>query len=162
MICYHGSDTVVDAPRILEAKRPLDFGGGFYVTSNKEQAIAWAKRVAYRNNSKKHCINVYEFDLEQAEQEATVLKFEKADEKWLDFICTNRSGRSIDDYDIVIGPVADDKVYRVVILFENGDIDKEAALKRLKTEVLSDQILFHTEKALGFLKFIEAEVITND
>lgn len=162
MICYHGSDTVVDAPKILEAKRPLDFGGGFYVTSNEEQAIAWAKRVAYRNNSKKYCVNVYEFDLEQAEQEATVLKFEKADEKWLDFICANRSGHSIDDYDIVIEPVADDKVYRVVILFENGDIDKESALKRLKAEVLSDQILFHTEKALGFLKFIEAEVITND
>lgn len=162
MICYHGSDTVVDAPKILEAKRPLDFGGGFYVTSNKEQAVAWAKRVAYRNNSHKHCVNIYEFDLEQAEQEATVLKFEKADEKWLDFICANRSGRSIDDYDIVIGPVADDKVYRVVILFENGDIDKESALKRLKAEVLSDQILFHTEKALRFLKFIEAEVITND
>lgn len=52
MICYHGSDTVVEAPKILEAKRPLDFGGGFYVTSNKEQAEAWAKRVAYRNNSK--------------------------------------------------------------------------------------------------------------
>ena len=120
MICYHGSDTVVDAPRILEAKRPLDFGGGFYVTSNKEQAVAWAKRVAYRNNSKKHYVNFYEFDLVKAEQES------------------------------------------VVILFENGDIDKDLAIKRLKAEALSDQILFHTEKALGFLNFIEAEVITND
>lgn len=35
MICYHGSDTVVEAPKILEAKRPLDFGGGFYVTSKQ-------------------------------------------------------------------------------------------------------------------------------
>ena len=120
MICYHGSDTVVDAPRILEAKRPLDFGGGFYVTSNKEQAVAWAKRVAYRNNSKKHYVNFYEFDLVKAEQES------------------------------------------VVILFENGDIDKDLAIKRLKAEALSDQILFHTEKALGFLNFIKAEVITND
>lgn len=162
MICYHGSDTVVDAPKILEAKRPLDFGGGFYVTSNKEQAEAWAKRVSYRNNSKKACVNVYEFDLVKAEQEATVIKFEKADENWLDFICANRSGKETFDYDIVVGPVADDKVYRVVILFENGDIDKDAALKRLKAEVLSDQILFHTEKALEFLKFVDVEVMTND
>ena len=162
MICYHGSDTVVDAHKILEAKRPLDFGGGFYVTSNKEQAVAWAKRVAFRNNSKKHYVNVYEFDIEKAEQEVTVIKFEKADENWLDFICANRSGRSLNSYDIVIGPVADDRVYRVVILFENGDIDKESALRRLKTEVLSDQILFHTEKALSFLEFVKAEVITND
>lgn len=162
MICYHGSDTVVDAPKILEAKRPLDFGGGFYVTSNKEQAEAWAKRVSYRNNSKKVCVNVYEFDLVKAEQEATVIRFEKADENWLDFICANRSGKETFDYDVVIGPVADDKVYRVVILFENGDIDKDLALKRLKTEVLSDQILFHTEKALSYLKFIDVEVMTND
>ena len=52
MICYHGSDTVVDTPRILEAKRPLDFGGGFYTTTSKDQARSWAKKVAYRNNSK--------------------------------------------------------------------------------------------------------------
>lgn len=162
MICYHGSDTVVEAPKILEAKRPLDFGGGFYVTSNKEQAEAWAKRVAYRNNSKKYYVNVYNFDLAKAEKEATVIKFEKADENWLDFICANRSGKETFDYDIIIGPVADDKVYRVVILFENGDIDKDAALKRLKAEVLSDQILFHTEKALEFLKFVDVEVMTND
>jgi len=162
MICYHGSDTVVEAPKILEAKRPLDFGGGFYVTSNKEQAEAWAKRVAYRNNSKKYYVNVYNFDLAKAEKEATVIKFEKADENWLDFICANRSGKETFNYDIVIGPVADDKVYRVVILFENGDIDKDAALKRLKAEVLSDQILFHTEKALEFLKFVDVEVMTND
>ena len=162
MICYHGSDTVVEAPKILEAKRPLDFGGGFYVTSNKEQAEAWAKRVAYRNNSKKYYVNIYNFDLAKAEKEATVIKFEKADENWLDFICANRSGKETFNYDIVIGPVADDKVYRVVILFENGDIDKELAIKRLKAETLSDQILFHTEKALEFLKFVDVEVMTND
>ena len=80
----------------------------------------------------------------------------------MDFICANRSGKETFDYDIVIGPVADDRVYRVVILFENGDIDKDLAIKRLKAEALSDQILFHTEKALGFLNFIKAEVITND
>lgn len=107
-------------------------------------------------------MNVYNFDLAKAEKESTVIKFEKADENWLDFICANRSGKEPFNYDIVIGPVADDKVYRVVILFENGDIDKDAALKRLKAEVLSDQILFHTEKALEFLKFVDVEVMTND
>ena len=80
----------------------------------------------------------------------------------MDFICANRSGKEIFDYDIVIGPVADDKVYRVVILFENGDIDKDLAIKKLKAEALSDQILFHTDKALEFLNFVEVEVITND
>ena len=159
MNCYHGSDMVVDAPRILEAKRPLDFGGGFYVTTSKEQAIKWAIKVAYRNNTSHKCLNSYYFDLEKAKQELKIICFEKADEKWLDFICGNRSGKEMGEYDIVIGPVADDKVYRVVVEYENGDLDKETALKNLKTEELCDQILFHTEQALKYLKYIETEVI---
>lgn len=158
MICYHGSDTIVDMPRILEAKRPLDFGGGFYVTTSEAQAKSWALKVAYRNNNNYRCINRYEFDLEKAKSELTVIHFEKADEKWLDFICNNRSGKPTGEYDVVIGPVADDRVYRVVVEYENGDLDKEAALKNLKTESLCDQILFHTEKSLKFLKYIDVEV----
>ncbi len=161
MICYHGSDTVVDVPRILNPKRPLDFGGGFYVTTNKEQATNWAIRVAYRNNNKNICINRYEFNFEEVRKMLSIIMFEAADEKWLDFICNNRNGRSFHDYDIVIGPVADDKVYRVVVKYENGDMDKEQALKELKTEKLCDQILFHTDKSLQYLKYIDTEVISN-
>lgn len=162
MICYHGSDTIVDMPRILEAKRPLDFGGGFYVTTSEKQAKSWAIKVAYRNNNNHRCINSYEFDLDKARLEATVIHFESADEKWLDFICDNRSGKSTGDYDIVIGPVADDRVYRVVVEYENGDLDKETALKNLKAEALCDQILFHTEKSLEYLKYIDTEVIRDE
>ncbi len=159
MICYHGSDMVIDMPKILEAKRPLDFGGGFYVTTSEKQAKSWAIKVAYRNNTNHRCVNRYEFDLEKAKSELTVIHFQVADEKWLDFICDNRSGNSTGNYDIVIGPVADDRVYRVVVEYENGDLDKEAALKCLKTEALCDQILFHTEKSLEYLKYINTEVI---
>ena len=158
MICYHGSDTIVDIPKILEVKRPLDFGGGFYVTTSEAQAKSWAIKVAYRNNNNHRCVNRYEFDLEKAKLELTVIHFEVADEKWLDFICANRSGKTTGDYDIVIGPVADDRVYRVVVEYENGDVDKETALKSLKAESLCDQILFHTEKALEYLKYIDTEV----
>ena len=87
-----------------------------------------------------------------------VLYHNNRDEKWLDFICANRSGKYTGEYDIVIGPVADDRVYRVVVEYENGDIDKITALKNLKTEVLCDQILFHTEKALTYLKYVDTEV----
>ena len=159
MICYHGSDTIVDMPRILEAKRPLDFGGGFYVTTSEEQAKRWATKVAYRNNNNHRCVNLYEFDLEKAKSELTVIHFNAADESWLDFICNNRGGKDTGNYDIVIGPVADDRVYSVVVEYENGDLDKETALKNLKTESLCDQILFHTEKALKYLKYIDTEVM---
>ena len=159
MICYHGSDTIVDAPKILEANRPLDFGSGFYVTTSKQQARSWAIKVAYRNNVNYRCINQYELDIERAKAELTLIGFEKADEKWLDFICNNRNGKPTGEYDIVIGPVADDRVYRVVVEYENGDIDRENALKQLKTESLCDQILFHTVKSLEFLKYICTEEI---
>ncbi len=96
--------------------------------------------------------------MEKAKTELSVILFTKADEKWLDFICDNRSGKPTGEYDIVIGPVADDKVYRVVIEYENGDTDKETALKKLKTEALCDQILFHTARALEYLKYVNTEV----
>ena len=88
-----------------------------------------------------------------------VIHFAVADEKWLDFICDNRGGKPTGDYDIVIGPVADDRVYRVVVEYENGDLDKATALKNLKTEALCDQILFHTERSLEFLKYVGTEVV---
>ena len=158
MICYHGSNMIVDAPRILEAKRPLDFGGGFYVTTSEAQARNWATKVAYRSGDHRRCLNRYEFDLKRAESELIVIRFDAADEKWLDFICDNRSGKPTGDYDIVIGPVADDRVYRVVVEYENGDIDRQLALGRLKAETLCDQILFHTERSLKYLTYVDTEV----
>lgn len=159
MICYHGSDVMVDNPKILGSKRPLDFGDGFYTTTSEVQAKNWALKVSYRNNTTHKYINKYEFNLEEAKKHLIVIYFEKADEKWLDFICDNRNRKDTGNYDIVIGPVADDKVYRVVVEYENGDVDKEVALKKLKTEMLCDQILFHSEESLKYLKFIDVEEI---
>lgn len=115
IIVYHGSDTIIDSPKILQPNRPLDFGGGFYVTTSKEQAARWANKVAYRNGTQYKCLNCYEFRLSDAKLEMNLLNFEIADEKWLDFICSHRQGKAVCVYDIVMGPVADDRVYRVVV-----------------------------------------------
>lgn len=157
MKVYHGSDTIVDVPLILPPVRALDFGNGFYVTTNIEQAKTWAATVAYRNSSSNSVVNEYEFDFESAENALKIIRFSAADAEWLEFICANRQNRFAGEYDIVIGPVADDKVYRVVVGYENGDIDKSSALKRLKAEKLCDQILFHTSISLKYLKFSGAE-----
>ena len=154
MNIYHGSDVVVEKPEILQSNRLLDFGIGFYATSNKEQAIRWAEKVSLRNNTGKKFLSVYNFDIEKAKKELKIIEFTSADEKWMDFITANRRGKEIlEEYDIVIGPVADDNVYLTVKLFETGVLDKEEALKRLKVEKLFDKILFHTEKGLGFCVF---------
>ena len=92
-----------------------------------------------------------------ANSELKVLRFDKADKEWLDFVSVNRKGQCQETYDIVIGPVADDGVYEVVRFYEIGVYDLEEALKRLKVEELYNQVLFHTEKSLTYLKFIGTE-----
>lgn len=154
MIIYHGSTITVDKPEILPSQRMLDFGQGFYTTTNEEQAKRWARRVASRRKCDKHIVSVYEFDENKALAELEVKRFERADESWLEFVCICRSGKKAsEDYDIVIGPVADDNVYATVQLFELGILSKEEAVKRLKVEELYNQILFHTEKALKLCRF---------
>jgi len=154
MIVYHGSNMVVDQPQILQSERMLDFGTGFYTTSNKVQAIRWAERVADRREPKDQILSIYEFNLDAAEHDLAIIRFNEPNGDWLDFVCANRSGREIPKpYDIVFGPVADDKVYTVVQYYENGVYDKEDAIKRLKVEELFNQVLFHTEKSLTYCRF---------
>ena len=154
MVIYHGSNVLVEYPKILRSERMLDFGAGFYTTSNREQAVRWSQRVADRRVPRTQLLSVYEFDSEAAQRDLDIICFEEPDSDWLDFVCTNRMGREIDkQYDIVIGPVADDQVYAVVQFYENGIYDKEEAIKRLKVDILFDQILFHTEKSLSYCRF---------
>lgn len=154
MLLFHGSDVIVDEPKIFKVNRPLDFGEGFYLTTNREQAGQWAKRVALRNNSASGYISIFDFNDAEASNKLKVIHFERADADWLRFVCSNRQGQLYsEDYDMVIGPVADDKVYSVVLRYENGVYDLEEALKRLKTEQLHDQILFHSLRALEYLEF---------
>lgn len=101
---------------------------------------------------------IYEFDIEEARKILRVHFFEEADESWLNYVCDCRAGKDVqDDYDIVSGPVADDDVYVTLILYERGLLDKEATLKHLKIKKLFNQILFHTEKALKYCKFVKSE-----
>ena len=123
MIVYHGSCFIVNEPRIINENRALDFGFGFYTTSNLDQAKKWANIVAYRNNIESRYINKYFFDITNALKDLKILCFKEADEKCFDFVCLNRQKKYTGEYDIVIGPVADDQVYKVIVQFENGYID---------------------------------------
>jgi hypothetical protein len=155
MIIYHGSNVVVEQPRIFASERMLDFGLGFYSTTNKDQASRWAERVSARRGSSSRFITEYEFDYDNASNLLTIISFDEPDENWLEFICQNRSGRiSANPYDIVIGPVANDQVYATVTLYEQGLLSKAAAISELKVRKLFDQILFHTEKSLDYCHYL--------
>lgn len=157
MNIFHGSVVSVEKPEIRIGDRYLDFGFGFYTTTNKEQAIKWAEKQKNRKGCNIGYISIYDFDIEKAETELKIIRFEKADKKRLEFVLENRKGECQEVYDIVIGPVADDGVYEIVRFYEMGVYDLKEALKRLKIEEMYNQILFHTEKSLAYLKFITAE-----
>ena len=155
MKLYHGSNMAVYEPQILISDRKLDFGTGFYLTSSLEQAERWANLTAERRGTGVPTISVYEFD-EAKLTELKILKFEKANKKWLDFVVANRDN-TIDDqkWDMVIGPVANDRTMPVIRLFIAKVYTATEALRRLLPQKLHDQYTFKTQTALQFLKFQE-------
>ena len=88
------------------------------------------------------------------------LFFKKPTEEWVNFVMRNRTERKfVHDYDIVYGPVADDSVYTQFTLYEGGIISMPTLIQELKTYKLVDQYLFHTEKSLQAIKFVESKII---
>ena len=108
MIVYHGSFIEVDRPDTVHSRKAVDFGQGFYVTSIYEQAKKWAEKFGRRG--KAMIVSRYELD-DKAFTEEKLLRFSSYSEEWLDFIMKCRAGKDDSDYSIVVGGVADDKVF---------------------------------------------------
>ena len=143
----------VPNPQILISDRNLDFGVGFYLTSSLEQAERWAVLTTERRGEGNPTITVYEFD-ESKLADLKLLQFEKANKKWLDFVIANREKSTVTHkWDIVIGPVANDRTMPVIRLFLAKVYTAAETLRRLLPQKLHDQYTFKTEKALQYLKF---------
>ena len=157
MTLYHGSYIEVDKPDVTYSRLNVDFGRGFYATPLYEQALKWCGKFKRRGQS--GMISKYQLD-ETAFQEKKVLRFETYSEEWLDFILECRSGKDMTDYDIVIGGVANDKVFNTVELYFDGLIDKKEALKRLKYEKPNLQVCLRTQEVLDkYLIFEGSEMV---
>ena len=153
MKLYHGSNIPVYEPQILVSDRKLDFGTGFYLTSSLEQAERWAELTADRRGTGNPTISVYELD-ETKLAELKVLKFDKANKKWLDFVVANRENTANDQkWDIITGPVANDRTMPVIRLFLAKVYTAAETLRRLLPQKLHNQYTFKTEAALQLLKF---------
>lgn len=156
MIVYHGSNMIVDQPRLIRQNRTLDFGYGFYTTTNLDQAVNFAGKVTDRRGSGSPCISMYDVpEVEALQSRYKVLIFTEPDEDWLDFVFANRNGSySGVHYDIVFGPVANDTIYRTFVAYEAGILTREETIARLKVKKLYNQMTFATEEVLKELKFI--------
>ena len=155
MIVYHGSNVIVSEPKLIQQNRFLDFGFGFYTTTNKMQAIGFADKVTKRRKEGSKVVSIYELDEEKAFTQCSVLQFESANEAWLDFVSENRAGNYKGKaYDFIFGPVANDDVYTTFTLYAAGVLTKEQTLEALKIKKLYNQLVLTSEEALSYLKFI--------
>lgn len=157
ILLYHGSPDIIKEPKIIPPSRPMDYGSGFYCTTSKQQATQRAISKSFDKQA--GYVNIFKFD-NSFLSSLNVKSFVEANEEWVDFVEENRRNLSFEhNYDIVIGPVADDRVNQSFSLYEQRIISKRELIQRLKTYTLKDQYLFHTGKALESISFINAELV---
>ena len=155
MIVYHGSNAIVPEPKLLTPTRFLDFGKGFYTTLSQQQAIIFADKVFQRRKVGVPTVSIYEFDKETVFSTCSLLQFCSPNEKWLNFVSANRDGtyRGV-KYELIYGAVANDDVFTTLSLYTSGQLSKEETLNRLKIKELYNQLVFGSQRALLYLKFI--------
>jgi hypothetical protein len=163
MKLYHGGLVKIETPKIIEpaTQRTTDFGNGFYTTTDFEQAKHWAK-IRQKRDSQQSCfVSIFQTDDNLLQKkDLNIMVFASATLDWLQFVTANRQAKNITHhFDIIAGPVANDKVYTTLALFETEQLDAEETIRRLKTYNLVNQILFHTEKGLQQLHYLESEEV---
>ena len=160
MIVFHGSTVIVNTPLVCVGRNNLDFGKGFYVTDLKEQAISWAIRPM--NANKPHLVNVYEFEKDKVREAGyRYRQFMAYDAEWLEFVVASRKGQAMwQDYDVIEGGIANDRVFNTIELYSQGLITQDMALQRLKYEQPNNQIcIISQEVADNYLHFIDSNTV---
>lgn len=162
MMLYHGSNVPIETIDLSRCKPYKDFGRGFYLTSLTGQARAMAVRTTKLYGSGSPFVTSFEFDPEQAEHMGLrVLTFDEPTREWAEFVMNNRDRdfsdvdsalcNRLNQYDIVIGPVADDRIAASFNLFSSGFINLDQLTERLRFRKLNNQYSFHTERACKLL-----------
>ena len=156
MILYHGSNVKVEKIDLSKSRPNKDFGSGFYLSIDKAQAedMARFKALTFGGDT---CVTCFEFDENHlTDEQLNVKVFNEYSEEWAQFVLDNRknsSQQNIHPFDIVFGPIADDKVGPQIRRFENGDIDMAEFLNRLKfMRGITFQYFFGTERAIELLQ----------
>lgn len=160
MILYHGSNMDIVKIDLSKSKVGKDFGCGFYLSADKEQALELAERKTEQLGEGIPRLNVYEFDEAYLRAvDLNVLCFREYSKEWAEFVLMNRRNRTrfpAHDYDIVVGPIANDVVGYQIRRFTSGLIDMNKFLEELKyMKGITMQYFFGTEKALQYLKKVD-------
>ena len=153
MKLYHGSNIVIDQIDLSKCKPYKDFGQGFYRTEIKEQAEQMARRTSAIYGGEP-IVTEFEFD-DTALDTLSVKIFKEPSEDWALFVMANRSRKNLQpthSFDIVLGPVADDTIARLLRLYTENFINEEQLLHELTFSKVTSQYFFHSEAAIKMLK----------
>jgi hypothetical protein len=162
MTLYHGSNTDIDVIDLTKGLRYKDFGKGFYVTPDRTTAVRMAQKRARLFGGTPTLIT-YELDEVTLTSDLKVKVFpEKACVEWLLFVDANRDRKNampIHDYDIVIGPIANDGVVLQLTNYREGIYSPEQAAQLLQDKYLDQQYYFGTKRALHFIHKTNVESV---
>lgn len=157
MILYHGSNVDIESIDLSLSSVGKDFGCGFYLTANREQAERMGRRKS-RLYGGEVVVSEFEFNEKNAANELNIKDFKFYSKEWAEFILANRKNDThtqIHDFDIVHGPIANDDVGFQIRRLLAGIISMETFLDELKyKEGITYQYFFGTEQAIRFLKKI--------
>lgn len=156
MILYHGSNMSIDSIELQRGRKGKDFGQGFYLTESKNDAMDMAQTAVDREEAGVPTLNQYEFDESKlTDGTLKVKRFEGYSLEWAKFINMNRANRTpnpIHDYDVVYGPIADDKIGLQMWRMAHGYINEKQFEKRIHYIRPTFQYFIGTEKAKNYLK----------
>ena len=162
MTLYHGTNADIDTIDLNRGLRHKDFGKGFYLTPDRTTAIRMAQKKARLFGGTPTLIT-YDMDDAALCSDLKVKIFpEKACVEWLVFVDANRDRKTmkpIHDYDIVIGPIANDGVVLQLTNYREGIYSPEEVAKLLQDRYLDQQYYFGTERALEYLHKTSVEVL---
>ena len=156
MKLYHGSNVEIESIDLARGRRGKDFGKGFYANPDYMQAVEFCSSVIRREGVGVPTVTSFDFD-ESALNVLNVMRFDGYSKEWAEFILLNRNNTSdvpSHDYDIVVGPIADDGVGTQIRRLSRGFITFDAFLEELKYSKASIQYFFGTEEAIKYLKKI--------
>jgi len=149
MTVFHGSVCEIAAPDLSRSKRFIDFGPAFYVTTIREQAERWARRKAVREGGPPV---VSEYELDEDWGSFRVQRFPSASKPWLDFVCACRNGQTpYRAYDIIMGRVANDRVYQAIDMYRRGIWDVDRTLREIDYYDECNQIAINSPEAVSQL-----------
>ena len=154
MILYHGTNVEFDAIDLAKSKPNKDFGQGFYLTADYEQALAMARIKVEQLEFGEPLLLTYEVD-EELMKSLKTLHFNEYSEDWAKFILLNRRNTAsgpAHNYDIVYGTIADDRVGVQLWKYENQSIDLQTLVNNLKyIKGMTFQYFFGTQEAIRLL-----------